>query len=354
MIAEFSTNKDESKMKQRYLILYALLFFLLGCQTTNQTPTKIIERYYQDGKFNGSILIAQNEQVIIDTVFGYRDLNNKSFLTKETPLYIASLSKPITAFAISLIVERGLLSFDDTATKFVKDLPAYAHNITIKQLLNHTSGIKDYENIITKEGLTNNDVLQWLHSQDGLAFQPGTKFQYSNSGYIILSLVIENISKMSYHRFLKENIFDPLQMQHTTVYESNTVIPFKAIGYNRDKEVDDYSILTTGDGGIYSTADDLYKLDKALRSNQLLSEKNSKLLYQTPVLQDRTDSKYGLGWFIEKSEGAMIAQHTGGLAGFRSLLWRDLENGNTIIALTNQGDAFPVFDFLNDIKKTLQ
>lgn len=159
---------------------------------------------------------------------------------------------------------------------------------------------------------------------------------------------------MSYAQFLKEIIFNPLQMRHTIVYESNTVIPDKAIGYNRDKKVDDYSILTTGDGGIYATAEDLYKLDKALRTNQLLSEKSTKLLYQTPILEDGTHSEYGSGWFIEKSDGSMIAQHTGGLAGFRSLFWRDLKNGNTIIALTNQGDVFPVFDFLNDIKKTLK
>lgn len=341
-------------MKHFYLIFLFILFFLTGCQTTSQTPNEVINRYYQDGKFNGSVLIAQNNQVVIDTALGYRDLGHKMPLTKETPLYIASLSKSITAIAISLMVQKGLILFDDHATKFVDNLPPYTRNITIKQLLNHTSGIKDYENIFTKEKLTNNDIIHWLHGQDGLAFEPGTKFQYSNSGYIILALIIENVSKMTYAQFLKANIFDPLRMRHTTVYEPNTVILNKAIGYNKNKKVDDYSILTTGDGGIYSTAEDLYQLDKALKANQLLSEKSTKLLYQTPVLQDGTNSKYGLGWFIEKSDGGMIAQHTGGLAGFRSLFWRDLKNGNTIIALTNQGDTFPIFDFLDDLKKTLE
>lgn len=156
---------------------------------------------------------------------------------------------------------------------------------------------------------------------------------------------------MTYAQFVKENIFDPLKMNHSIVYESNTKISNKAIGYDSNGELNDYSILTTGDGGIYSTADDLYKLDKALKENQLLSEKINKLLYQTPILQDGSNSKYGLGWYIEKSNGGIIAHHTGGLAGFKSLFWRDLKNRNTIIALTNQGDAFPVFDFLNDVKK---
>lgn len=338
-------------MKYFYFIFFLII---MGCQTTSQTPDEVIDNYYRKGKFNGSILIAQNDQIVVDTVFGYRDLHQKAVLKKETPFYIASLSKSFTAVAIFRLAEKGLLSFDDVAVKFVDDLPAYAQHITIKQLLNHTSGIRDYENKLTQKGLTNSEVIHWLQSQSGLDFKSGTKFQYSNSGYIILSLIIEKISGMSYARFLKENIFNPLQMNHTTVYESNTVIPDKAIGYNKDKKVDDYSILTTGDGGIYATAEDLYKLDKALRTHQLLSEESTKLLYQTPILEDGTHSQYGSGWFIEKSAGTMIAQNTGGLAGFRSLFWRDLKNGNTIIALTNQGDAFPVFDFLNDIKKTLK
>ena len=341
-------------MKQFYLVLYLVPGFFIGCQTTRQTPVDVVNQYYLDGKFNGSILIAQNNQVVVDTVLGYRDLHQQALLTKETPFYIASLSKPITAIAIFLMMENGLLALDDKATKFVDSIPAYAHNITVRQLLHHTSGIKDYEDILRKKGLTNKDVVHWLHSQDGLAFEPGTKFQYSNSGYIILALIIENISKMTYAQFLKKNIFDPLGMNHTIVYESNTVLLNKAVGYNRHKEVDDYLIRTTGDGGIYSTPEDLYKLDRALRANQLLSAKSTQLLYQTPVLQDGADSEYGAGWFIEKSDGAMIAQHTGGLAGFKSLFWRDLKNNTTIIALSNQGDAFPVFDFAKDIKKTLK
>lgn len=337
-------------MKYFYLIIFLIL---IGCQTTERTPNEVINRYHKNGKFNGSILIAQSGHIIMDTFFGYRDLHQRKVLKKETPFYIASLSKSFTAIAVFQLAEKRLLSFDDRAVKFVKNLPAYAHQVTIKQLLNHTSGLRDYENILTKRGLTNNDVIHWLQSQPGLAFKPGAKYQYSNSGYIILSLIIEKVSWMSYAQFLKETIFDPLQMHHTIVYESNTVIPDKAIGYSREK-VDDYSILTTGDGGIYATSEDLYKLDRALRTNRVLSNESTKLLYTTPILGDGTHSEYGSGWFIKKSTGIMIAQHTGGLAGFRSLFWRDLKNDNTIIALTNHGEAFTASDFLNDITETLK
>ncbi len=341
-------------MKLFYLIFSLMLCSLIGCQTTGQTPGEVVEHYYKNGKFNGSILIAKHDTVLIDTALGYGDLRNKTVLNKETPFYIASLSKAFTSIAISLMEERGLLSFDDKAAIFVDNLPAYAGNVTIRQLLNHTSGIRDYENMLKKKGLTNNDVISWLHDQNGLAFEPGTKFQYSNSGYIILSMIIEKVSKMTYAEFLKKNIFDPLQMHHTIVYGSGTIIPNKAIGFNKDKQLDDYAILTTGDGGIYSTAEDLFKLDKALRTQQLLSKETITKLYQTPLLQDGSNSEYGAGWFVEKTAGGVIAQHTGGLAGFRSLFWRDLKNANTIIALTNQGDALPVFNFLNDLKKTLK
>ena len=337
-----------------YFVFSLITFLLIGCQPTGQTPIEIARHYHESGKFNGSLLVAQHDRIIIDTFFGYQDLNSKAPLKKETAFYIASLSKPITAIAVSLLVENGLLSLDDKATKFVEDLPAYAHHITIKQLLNHTSGIRDYENVLNMNGLTNHKVISWLQLQDGLAFVPGTKFQYSNSGYIILSLIIEKVSKMSYAEFLKKNIFDPLQMYQTKVDELGTVIPDKAIGYNKDGQVDDYVMLTTGDGGIYSTVEDLYQLDKALRKNQLLSEKSTKLLYQTPILPDGTNSNYGMGWFMDKTDGGIIAQHTGGLAGFRSLFWRNLKNGNTIIALTNKGDAFPVSDFRNDLQKVLR
>ena len=339
-------------MKTTALVYSLMIFLITGCQITGQTPIEVVDDYYQNGKFNGSILIARNDSVVVDTVFGYRDLKSKAVLKKETPVYIASLSKSMTATPISLLAEKGLVSFDDTAAKFVKNLPVYASKITIKQLLNHTSGIRDYENIIHKKGLTNNDVIDWLCNQDKLEFEPGTKFQYSNSGYIILSLIIEKVSRMTYAEFLKKNIFDPLSMNQTTVYESGTDIPDKAFGFNKNRKKDDYSLLTTGDGGIYSTAEDLFKLDQGLRTNQLLSEESTKRFYQTPILQDGTYSEYGAGWFIEKTDGHMIAHHTGGLAGFRSLFWRDLTNGNTIIALTNQGDAFPVLNFLKDVKKT--
>lgn len=323
---------------------------LLSCR---KNSCDLVTDYDDQGKFSGSVLIIKNGKTVCDTALGFSNIERKIRLGKTSSIYIASLSKPFTAVSIMLLQQKGLLNYDDQASKYV-DLPEYAQNISIRQLLNHTSGIKDYESVLTKKGLTNLEVLNWLNKLDKLQFQPDSRFEYSNSGYIILSLIIEKISKQSYGTFLSENIFVPLKMKNTWVYDSSTAHKNKAAGYNKEKQLDDYSILTTGDGGIYSTPEDLYQFDQALRNFKLINKSNTSLMYTAPKLSNGKLSSYGFGWFIEENGAIKTASHTGGLNGFRAIFWRDLHHNNCIIALTNQGDAFPLADFLKDMKKTLQ
>ncbi|UUC44062.1 serine hydrolase domain-containing protein [Flavobacterium cerinum] len=330
-------------------------FLLLGCGGFGSKTTKdIVMDYYHKGKLNGAVLIVKNNQVICDTVLGYLDFKTKTPLQKETPFYIASLAKPITALGIVLLQQENRLAFNDKASQYIKDLPAYLKEVTIHQLLTHTSGVCDYENGFSgKKGLTNQEVMQWLKSQK-LQFTPGSKYQYSNSGYIMLALIIEQITGKSMKAFVAEKIWEPLKIEHSFVYDKTTNnIPDRAIGFNEEKEYDDYNWLTVGDGGIYATTGDLYKLDKALRNGSLLNKENAELLYHLPELSDGKKGPYGYGWFVETDKNSKIAMHTGGLAGFRSLFWRDLQNNSTIIVLTNQGDAFPVYNFLDKITKSL-
>lgn len=339
---------------KKIITYFQLLFFLL-LLSCHKTPQDIVNKFHKKGEFNGMVLVAKNDSLIYNSALGYGDFEHKKILNINTSFYIASLSKPFTATAIILLQQKGLLSFDDKASKYLPELPDYAKNITIRQLLTHTSGIRDYENILTKKELKNQDVINWLQKQKSLQFSAGSKFEYSNSGYIILSLLVEKISGQSYSQFLNENIFVPLKMTNTKVYEeSMSVIKNKALGYNRQKQPDDYSQLTTGDGGIYSTVNDLYKFDRALRNFSLINKDNTSLMYTPFKLSDGRFSKYGFGWHIDDTENNKIASHTGGLNGFRALFWRDLKNNKTIIALTNQGDAFPLNDFLNDMKKSLK
>lgn len=331
---------------------FSLFLLLFSC---NKNAQDIVTKYYKKGEFNGTVLITKNDSTVVDTALGFNNLETQEKLTTNTPFYIASLSKPFTATAIILLQQKGLLSFDDKASKYLPEFPDYAKNVTIRHLLTHTSGVWDYEKVLSaKKRLKNQDVLNWLQQQKKLQFPSGSRFEYSNSGYIILSLIIEKISGLSYLQFLNENIFVPLKMKNTQVYdESEPVIKNKALGYNQKKQPDDYSILTTGDGGIYSSTKDLYKFDQALRNYSLINKNNTVLMYTPFKLSDGKLSNYGFGWYIDNSNNDKIVSHTGGLNGFRNIFWRDLKNNKTIIALTNQGDAFPLNNFLNDVKKTL-
>ncbi|MBK1896976.1 serine hydrolase domain-containing protein [Chryseobacterium paridis] len=338
-----------------YIKKYIVFLFCLFLPSCGKTPEDIITQYHKKGKLNGSILVMQNNQIIYDSVVGYADFSHKRILTKNTPLYIASLSKPFTATAIILLQQKGQLSYDDKASTYLPELPDYAKNISIRHLLSHTSGIRDYENILSgKKGLTNQDVLHWLQEQKGLQFPSGSKFQYSNSGYIILSSIIEKISGESYKSFLEKNIFIPLKMNNTEVYDGSTPTnKNRALGYDSEKKPDDYSILTTGDGGIYSTPEDLYKFDQALRQFSLINKDNTDQMYTPFTLSNGKLSNYGFGWFIDFSGEGKVVSHTGGLDGFRALFWRDIKNNETIITLTNQGDAFPLQNFLDDMRESI-
>ncbi|HIC8754700.1 serine hydrolase domain-containing protein [Elizabethkingia anophelis] len=327
-----------------------ILLILFSCKEKSEKD--IVLNFYKHGHFNGTILIVKNGKVICDTVLGYKSFEEKSLLTKDTPFCIASITKPFTAVGIMLLQQQHLLSYDDKASRYVPSLPVYAQNITIRQLLTHTSGLPDYENVLImgSHKITNKDVLDFLKKQSDLRFLSGSKFEYSNSGYVVLGQIIEVLSGESYSKFMQNSIFTPLKMHHSFVYDSET-IPSSNIAkaYDVHKKPDNYSLLTTGDGSIYSTTWDLYKFDQALRKQQLLNNENSKLMYELPVLKDGKLSEYGFGWYTTDN----AAMHTGGIDGFRSLLWRDRSSNTCIIALTNQGDAFPVYKFLEEEKKAL-
>ncbi|CAD0218975.1 serine hydrolase domain-containing protein [Chryseobacterium sp. JV274] len=337
------------------LIWHALvgIFLILSLTSCKQHPQDVVNEYYKKGEFNGSVLIVKDGRMVCDTVLGFRNIEKGLRSDKNTSFYIASLSKAFTAAAIMISEQKGLLKLDDKASQFI-ELPEYAKDITIRQLLHHTSGISDYESLFSKKGLTNTEVIAWLFSLKNLDFIPDSKFKYSNSGYIILSQIIEKVSGKSYGTLIHEQIITPLKMNNTYVYKSSTIIQNKASGYNQQKKPDDYSILTTGDGGIYSTPEDLYKFDQALRTYILISKENTALMYTPAKLAGGQISNYGFAWFIEDEKEGKTAMHTGGLNGFKALFWRDLQHNSCIIALTNQGEAFPLGNFLHDIKKTIQ
>lgn len=168
-------------------------------------------------------------------------------------------------------------------------------------------------------GLNNDGVFELLVKQEALDFEPGSQFSYSNGGYVLLSMIVEKVSGEPFHEFMKTNIFTPLEMTSTLVYDkSEPTVAKRAIGYNMVGKLDDYEIFTTGAGGIYSNLDDLFKWDQALNSDQLVSPESLNEAYQPYVLSSADTSNYGFGWVIDQENNWV--GHSGSLSGFRTYL----------------------------------
>jgi arabinooligosaccharide transport system substrate-binding protein len=206
-----------------------------------------------------SVIVIQDGRVLHKRGYGLADLDHKTPIRPSTDFYLASVSKQFTAMAIIMLVEQGRLSYDDHLSTFFPEFPAYGGSVTIRDLLHHTSGVPDYFGLISNTAdLTNQRILETLIRQKEPEFPPGERHQYSNSGYVLLALIVERVTGEPFHRFLKEHIFEPLGMKRTLVYdESKPAIRDKAHGYTHSEDgykLDDYRPLGEGDGGIFSTS----------------------------------------------------------------------------------------------------
>jgi len=249
-----------------------------AAQTKSAQIDTLLHQLSRRGQFSGSILVAEHGDPIYQNGFGYADIRNGTAFTPNTPCYLASLSKAFTAMAVMILTEEGKLSYRDPLSKYFPEFPSYAKKVTIRTLLNHTSGIPDYVGLgMERPGLTNHDVLKELVHQDSLDFPPGQKFQYSNSGYVLLALIIEKVTGERYGTFMKDHIFEPLGMHETFVRDESHPVPQSAArGYNRFGDDEDYNLLTYGEGGIYSSVRDMFKWDQALYTSQLLPHRRCR------------------------------------------------------------------------------
>jgi CubicO group peptidase (beta-lactamase class C family) len=338
---------------QTPICLLLSLALLLSCQPKNKNGqiTHLLNDYHEKGEFNGAILIAEKGNIIYDTAIGFANLDTKEPLTTESVFYLASLSKQFTAMGIMQLAKQHQLSYDDTITRYFPQLPAYAKSITIRHLLNHSSGIKDYfeTDSLIKPGLTNKQVLQWLTTQQASNFPAGEKYSYSNTGYVLLAMIIEKVTAQPLPAWMQDHIFRPLHMTHTLVFDSSTPpVPNRAIGLNKEGKPDDYNILTTGDGGLFSTTHDLLLWDQALYHDTLFSRVVQQA-YTRPQLSYGHFSNYGFGWSLVRKEHERAAFHTGSLNGYRALIWRNLTKQQTLIILTNKNDTLRMKPLGNQI-----
>ncbi|HZQ47860.1 MAG TPA: serine hydrolase domain-containing protein, partial [Verrucomicrobiae bacterium] len=230
-----------------------------------------------------SVMVIKDGKVLLAKSYGLADLENKVPSAPDVNYRLASVTKQFTAMAIMMLADAGKMSFDDSITRFFPEFPAYGKPITVRHLLNHTSGLIDYEDIIppgTTLPVLDINALRLLQQQDHTYFPPGNQFRYSNTGYAFLALIVEKVSGQTFAAFLRDKIFMPLHMDQTLAYESGiSTVSNRAYGYTAQKNGDyirtDQSVTSSvlGDGGIYSSINDLYKWDQALYTTKLVSKK---------------------------------------------------------------------------------
>jgi len=352
-------------------ITIAVMFFSLlsnfSCtekaNIKGQRISEFMNYCYENNMFNGSVLVAVNSKVIYKNALGFKNLETSEPLKLTTPSNIGSVSKQFTAMGIMILKEQGLLSYNDKLYDYFPGIK-FSDKITIRQLLTHTSGFPRLNS--TLQGVSNmKEAYSYFLSLDLLLFNPGENYSYSNSGYILLALIIEKITGKSYNEFIKQNIFIPLKMNNTFLRStSNSYDDIRAIGFNRFGEKYDDSGFIYGPGGIYSTVEDLFKWDQALYTEKLVSIETLREAFSPGLLNDGTLSRkpdnsqwgYGFGWLLKKNEWEDIVWHDGGINGFSSVFYRELKKSVCIVILSNKGDMgtrAPVYPIHNVILKIL-
>jgi CubicO group peptidase (beta-lactamase class C family) len=343
----------------RFLTLLALS--LLSVQhTLAQTPTAKrvvakVDEYMNAAvkfeKFSGSILIARGGLPVVIRSYGMANQELKVPNTPKTVFQLGSVSKQFTAMAIMQLQERGKLNVNDSICKYLEDCPAAWQPITIHHLLTHTSGIKgfstlpDWDDRISVSPYTRTGFVKEFRDLP-LEFVTGEKFQYSNSGYYLLGLIIERTSGKSYREFLRENIFGPLGMKSTNYNDHPTLVPNRATGYywRLDSFIsapNENLSLSFASSGIYTTVEDLLLWDKALYTEKLVSRKSLNTIF-TPFTKGGTEGEqfaYGYGWNIGKKFDRQSISHSGRHNGYKAYIARFPAERLTVIVQGNSDRA---------------
>ena len=299
--------------------------------------------------------------------YGVRDLRTLAPIDAGTGFRLASCTKQFTAMAIMLLVHDGRLRYDDRLTRFFPDFPAYGRAITLRQLLTHTSGLPDYEDLMEggpwteSHQIQDDEVLALLQRQAAPKFAAGASWAYSNSGYVVLGLIVAKVSGVPFRDFLRRRIFAPLHMDRTLVYVGGrNSVPNRAFGYagraGKWVEADQSSTSATqGDGGIYTNLDDLAKWDPALDGHTLLTAAEMQPALTPARLADGSEPRgpsapgdgapapgkpvaYGFGWFLDPYAGRARMWHSGSTRGFSTAIERFPAEKLTIVVLCNRTD----------------
>lgn len=350
-------------------IATALLTFTLGFSISMSAQSareidQIFSSLISDDAPGAAVLVVRHGREVFRQGYGITDLRTRHRIEPHTNFRLASFTKQFTAACIMLLVRDGKLHYDQHLTDIFPEFPAYGSAISIRNLLNHTSGLPDYEDLLMAQypntaedkipQILDAGVLQLLERQSSGKFPPGSQWQYSNSGYAVLAMIVEKVSGKPFGQFLHDRIFAPLKMNNTLAYEKGKKqVPHRAYGHTKDKdgwrETDQSpTSAVLGDGGIYSSIDDLAKWDRALRNHTLLSaaEMQPALTPVQPTAHPAVSPEgkplsYGFGWFLDPYQGHKRMSHNGETIGFLTTIQRFPDDDLTVIVLANRTNIDP-------------
>lgn len=362
----------------------------------------LMNRLYEMNQFNGCVMVLEQGELLYKKALGWSNYEKRDTLTTNTPFRLASVSKQFTAMAIMMLREEGKLNYDDPITKYLPELPY--KQVTIRNLLQHNSGIPDYFAIgssisayYSKKMLVNNDdlVKYFAIAKPKLHFVPGKKASYSNTGYVFLASIVERVSEVPFAIFLQSRIFDPLEMNDTFIYNTknyttklqrDTVLVSqdtvflssqklkintnfrvetslemierpRAFGYMHSNTKAfahlDYHKFDgmAGEKSVCASAEDLIKWDRALHANRLVSDSTLREAFRPHAVSNRRDYGYGFGWKIYSKDHNIVFHH-GLYRGFRNYFQRTLDDRHTIVILSNRQigrTMVPILDAINRI-----
>ena len=354
IIAE--VNNEYLKMKKSIVVLVTLILSFSGFSQENSNfkledkINEVFESYAHYNRFIGNVLISKNNKIIYTKSFGYSDIENNRKNSRKSIFSIASVTKPLTAVGIMKLVEEGKLSLETPISTFYPNfIPEYSKNITIRHLLNHSSGmqanigrIDDQGNgLMPGENAITIDELLKKFSDTKLKFGPGEGYEYNNFGYTLLAHIIEKVSGKSYADYMEETLFEPANMNNTAVntYKKQRYKAYShtGLGMKSFKKLN-YPIHTSwikGAGNINATAKDLYNFMTALENGTLLNPSSVDKIYSNTQPTGYNDTKYGFGWRIENKGGEKWINHTGLLPGTASIIGFLPEKDIKIIILSN-------------------
>jgi CubicO group peptidase (beta-lactamase class C family) len=319
---------------------------------------KILSDQTERETFTGAVLVARNNEILLSQGYGWADRDKQIPNTPQTKYRLGSITKEFTATAILMLQAQDKLKVQDPICRYIPECPPACQDITIHHLLTHTSGIPDlteFPDFDTFKATPSAPLQTIARFRDiPLDFKPGERGSYSNSGYVVLGYIIERASGQSYETFLRQNIFEPVQMENTGYDHEDGSLAVGYTGFHaRWEKPDDLDMtLPFAAGGLYSTVEDLYRCDQALYTEQLISQESLNVMFTPHAMLSNLGMSYGYGWFVQEVNNRLVLSHSGGIEGFATEMRRYPDDKVTIIILSNR-DTTDVIAVGNQIARVV-